>query len=343
MSQYRNTHDDYIAAPTLQLPRGGPMTSLQLATPPPAASADTAFSRVLLGVDFSSASLAAARWATAHVAPRTNALLSHVLPFPEHSGEDDDSDRARLESLRQMKPALIGGLGGFAATLDVANWRSILRIGRPSRWLSIIANDEEVSLLVLGRRANANRLRVGEPNVIEGVSRRTNASVLVVPEGIVQPPEHIVAAVDESRFAPRVLHVAQRLARLHEVSMTVLHVLSPVVGAYERVIRTARQLLGGDRQLRSTDHPPARNALPLRMPSWLAELGQSHGIFERDRTEVRMGDPVREITAAASAGTATLVVVGMRGADDAPRGSLGSVARELLARAPLPVLAVNGK
>ena len=93
------------------------MTSLQLATPPPVrASTDTVFSRVLLGVDFSPASLAAARWATAHVAPRSNALLSHVLPFPEQSGEDDDGDRERAQSLRQLKPALFGGLGGFAAT-----------------------------------------------------------------------------------------------------------------------------------------------------------------------------------------------------------------------------------
>lgn len=319
------------------------MTSLQLATPPPVLTRiDSIFSRVLLGVDFSSASLAAARWATAHVAPRASALLSHVLPFPEPSDEDDDSNSARVASLRQMKPALIGGLGGFAATLDVDNSRSILRIGRPSHWLSIVANDEDVSLLVLGRRADANRVRVGEPNVIERVSRRTSASVLVVPDGVVRSPEHIVAAIDESRFAPRVLHVARRLARLHGVPMTVLHVLSPVVGAYERVIRSARQLLSGDRKLRSPDVPAATNALPLRMPPWLVELEQSHELVGRDRTEVRMGDPAREITAVASPGTATLVVVGMRGADDAPIGSIGSVARELLTRGPLPVLAVNG-
>jgi nucleotide-binding universal stress UspA family protein len=35
-------------------------------------------------------------------------------------------------------------------------------------------------------------------------------------------------------------------------------------------------------------------------------------------------------------------VLGKRGADGAPRGSLGSVARELVARCPAPVLAVEG-
>jgi nucleotide-binding universal stress UspA family protein len=310
------------------------MTSLRLALPPPATTpAETAFSHVLLGIDFGSASLAAARWATRHVAPHAHAVLSHVLPFPDEFAEGDDADPARAEPLRQLRPALAGGLGGFGATLDVASARGILRIGRPSRWLSALANYEGVSLIVLGRRGDANRVRIGEPNVIERASRRTSASVLVVPEGIVQPPTHIVAAVDESRFASMVLRVARHLARLHEI---------PTIGAYERVTRAAGNMVGGDRRLRSADRSSAPNALPLRMAQWLAELVESHHVSGRDRTEVAIGDPAREITSMARADTAPLVVVGMRGADDAPPGSIGSVARELLTRAPVPVLAVNG-
>ena len=54
-----------------------------------------------------------------------------------------------------------------------------------------------------------------------------------------------------------------------------------------------------------------------------------------------MGDPAREIVAAAVARGGGLLVVGKRGADESPVGSLGSVARELLAKSPLPVLAVD--
>ena len=318
------------------------MSNLQLAAVPPLAPPQMTFARVLLGIDFGSASLAAARWATTNIAPKAHALLSHVWPFPNDSEESDGADSTRADSLRDMRPAVAGGLRGFAATLDVMSSRNILRTGRPSRWLSAIANDEDVSLVVFGRRADANRIRIGEPNVIERASRRTSASVLVIPEGVVAPPAHIVAAVDESRFAPRVLRVARHLAHVHDIPMTILHVLSPAVGAYERVIRTARHLLGGDRKIRVVDRPSAPNALPLRMPQWLAELAESHSVHG-DRMEVAMGDPAREITAVAGAGDATLVVVGMRGGDDAPIGSIGSVARELLTRAPLPVLAVNGR
>jgi nucleotide-binding universal stress UspA family protein len=240
-----------------------------------------------------------------------------------------------------MAPAITGGLGGFAATLDVSTAKSIVRFGRPSSSLAAITNDAEASLVVLGRRAAANRIGVGEPNVIERVTRRTGASVLVVPEGTTRAPEHVVAAVDDSPFAPLVLRVAGRLARLHEIPLTVLHVISPVVGAYERVIRTAKQLLV------STDHRsskalPGRARLSPSKSRWLVRLGRAHNVIGRDSTEVAMGDPAREIVRTATERDAALLVVGTRGADETPVGSVGSVARELLARAPVPVLAVGG-
>lgn len=119
-----------------------------------------------------------------------------------------------------MTPAIGGGLGGFAATLDVASARHVVRVGRPSRRLAAATNDTEAALLVLGRRGSANRLRVGEPNVIERVVRRTRASVLVVPEGTTRGPDQMVAAVDESPVTPLVVHLASRLARRHEIPLT---------------------------------------------------------------------------------------------------------------------------
>ena len=51
--------------------------------------------------------------------------------------------------------ALVGGMSGFSATLSVANARHLLRQGRPSHWLSTIANETEVALMVL----DAERVR----------------------------------------------------------------------------------------------------------------------------------------------------------------------------------------
>lgn len=299
------------------------------------------FGRVVLGIDFGPASLGAARWAASNVSIRAESILAHVMPAPEPEAlEGDEVDR--LEAVREMRLGIAGGLGGFAATLPAASTKNLVRFGRPSQWLSAIANDTESSLIVLGRRSDANRTRVGEPNVIERVARRTSASVLVVPERAAPSVERIVAAVDESAFAPRVLAVAKRLARMHEVPFMIVHVLSPAVGAYARAVRASRDAANGDTGSAVAHSVNVPLRLPVRLGRWLAELGRAHNVLGRDRTEVTVGDPVREITAAATPADRTLVVVGMRGADGAPVGSVGSVARELLTRGRMPVLAVNG-
>ena len=319
------------------------MTRAQLATPPPSlsiAAAEMLFSRIILAVDFGSASLGAARWATTHVASGGDAVLMHVVPCDDELGLADGRQDSDDELRRGMAPALTGGLGGFAATLDVATARSIVRFGRPSSCLGAATNDAEASLLVLGRRAAANRIGVGEPNVIERVTRRTSASVLVIPEGITRAPEHVVAAVDQSAFAPAVLRVAARLARLHEIPLTVLHVLSPIAGAYERLIRTAKQLVAATDNKKSKGGSSPARVSPSKA-RWLMNVERGHTVMGRDATEVAVGDPAREIARTATDRDSALVVIGTRGEDGAPVGSIGSVARELLTRAPVPVLAVN--
>jgi nucleotide-binding universal stress UspA family protein len=297
---------------------------------------DASFGRVLFGIDFGPASLAAARWATTNVALRAHALLTHVLP------DDGEPRRRGAERLDQLAPAIRGGLGGFAATLDVATTRVLVRLGRPSHWLSALANEAEAALMVLGRRADANRLRIGEPNVIERAARRTSADVLVVPEGVDAPVGHVIAAVDESAFAKRAVAAARRLARLHEVPLTILHVLAPTVGAYDRVLRGVRRIVGGRQSELPAKQSPIDTTSPIP-PSWLVALGQTYDIvLGRDRAIATVGDAAREITRVAHDVSAPLVVVGIRGSDHAPPGSIGSTARELMMRAPFPVLAANG-
>jgi nucleotide-binding universal stress UspA family protein len=317
---------------------------LQLATPPPSSAAGNAlFPRVLLAIDFGPASLGAARWATTHVTRSPDAVLTHVMPFADGSRLGDTTTAEKHESLRRMTPALVGGLGGFAATLDVAEHRSIVRVGSPSGSLAAIAADAGTTLMVLGRRTDANRIGVGEPNVIERTARRTKSSVLIVPEGTTTPPDHIIAAVDESLFAPHALRVASWLARMHEIPLTVLHVLPPATGTYERALRSPRHVASQSRggKERTRERTAIPGSLAPSMMRWFVQLGRAHRVMGRDTTRVALGDPAREIMRAAVERGPSLVVVGMRGADEAPDGSIGSVARELLTRGPMPVLAVN--
>jgi nucleotide-binding universal stress UspA family protein len=317
---------------------GDAMTATHLAplSLPTFLPARSVFPRVVFGIDFGSASLAAARWAAQHLVPHAEAIVSHVASSDVVPTSEEGLDNET--AARHLMPALSGGLGGFAATLDSQIVSTIVRMGRPSHWLPTITSGVEASLLVLGRRSDANRKSVGEPNVIERVTRRVPCSVLVVPEGVAAPPQSIVAAVDDSPFAARVVRVARRLARAHELPLTLLHVLSPATGTATRV---RRRVLSNQRPVWvSPGESPSIES--VEAVGWLDKLVRSSDSISRERCEIAVGDARHEIISAGVASSGVpLIVAGMRGADGAVSGNIGSVIRELLTRAPVPVLAVN--
>ncbi|MFL5605804.1 MAG: universal stress protein [Gemmatimonadaceae bacterium] len=277
----------------------------------------TPFQRVVVGIDFSPASLAGCRWALTYVAPGVDVLFSHVVPFEESSGEQPDvmKEPSPVGSLRHMAPTLRGGLGGFAATLDVASARTAVRVGRPSYWLDLLAADFDASLVVVGRRQDAKRKRIGEACVVERLARRTRRPVLVVPEGVVDAPRCVIAAIDEGLSAADVLAAGTALATACRVPLIALHVLSPASGAYDRIV-------GGRGRTAAT---PVCNSP--------ADTGGG--------LTLAVGDAAREIVTAGILRGGGVLVVGKRGADDSPVGSLGAVARELLATSPHTVLAID--
>lgn len=277
------------------------------------------FPRVVAAIDFSAASLGAARWGIANLAAGADAIVCHVVPSLLDSSSENSVNGLEPARLNGEPTALLGGLGGFGATLDARSVRSVVRSGRASRWLSELAAESRADLLILGRRSDANRRGIGEPNVLERSARRTEASVLVVPQGTTKPPRHIVAAIDSSAVGHRVLAHADALAQQHACAMTLVHVVSPSTESYDRVRRGSRGRAAASR-LQVPNVP---------MPDKTSNL------------HVLTGDPVREIILHAERDVPALLVIGKRGADGAPAESIGSVARELLMRSSSPVLAIG--
>ena len=109
----------------------------------------------VLGIDFSSASLGAAAWATRHVAPHAKAVAVHVVPLPDRCPYDQLDHAARERAMRLTIPAVRGGLDGFAATLGVEGTGAMVRVGVPSRELAHAAADLDAGLVVLGRSKQA--------------------------------------------------------------------------------------------------------------------------------------------------------------------------------------------
>ncbi|MEO7963968.1 MAG: universal stress protein [Gemmatimonadaceae bacterium] len=298
------------------------------------------FDRIVIGVDFASASLAAGRWATTCVAPHAHVVLVHIAsPHSADFSAEIDS-RSPEAVVRRSAPALVGGLEGFGATLDIGSFSTVVRVGSPSQWLGAIAEPTGATLVVLGRRADSARQRVGEPNVLERVARRTAASVLVVPEGTGGLPDQVLAVLDNSPLSGAVVAAADFVAKLHQIPLIIAHVVPPASGAYRRVLDTARR--NGRRRMRSPhEHIPATEMMSPDATEWCGELVRAHSTARVDRVEIRVGDPVREIVSLSAELGSTLVVAGKRGAHGAPIGSIGSITRTLLTSTPLPVLAID--
>ncbi|HKT81362.1 MAG TPA: universal stress protein [Vicinamibacterales bacterium] len=179
----------------------------------------------------------------------------------------------------------------------------------------------------------ARRLLMG--SVSRGVVRGAERAVLVVRRAPAQI-RNIVLAIDGSPNARRAVRLVARLVPTRDSHVT-------LVQAVELLTPTSRGLMAtgirasislGVKRINAERSDAARKALAAAEKE-LARAGW------RTRTELKNGEPLREVMDAVSAAHADLVVVGARGASGARHLLLGSVAEGVLNRSPVPILLVR--
>jgi nucleotide-binding universal stress UspA family protein len=267
---------------------------------------------VVIGVDFGSASLAAARWTAHHLVPEAELVLVHVVEVPKVPaylrGLAFAADRVTNRATAMMRVALTAlgdALGSVRCAIEV-------RSGRPAEQLHAVAEEHEADLLVLGRSGKHARGVKQLGSTVERVLRRSAIPVLVAGGALAAAPRRILAAVDEGELARDVLEWARRMAARAEPersgAVTALHVTSDALSEY----LGAR---GGD----------------AAAVTWL-KARVSDCSLDAATTEIAVapGDPRRQILVAADAFDSDLIVVGRRGADGAAGTEIGGVARAAL-------------
>jgi nucleotide-binding universal stress UspA family protein len=278
--------------------------------------------RVVVGVDFSPASLAAARWAAHHLVPGAELVLAHVVEVPAmptylrgvaHAA-DRMADRA-TEMMRIALTALADALGSVRCAIEV-------RSGRPAEQLHAVAEEHEADLLVVGRTGRRVRAVKQLGSTIERLLRRSATPVMVAGGPLSAAPRRILAAVDEGDLAIDVLEWAGKMASRAQPecsgTVTALHVTSDMLHPY----------LG-------TRGSEAAAVM------WL-KTRVSECALDAATTEIAVapGDPRVEILAAADAFESDLIVVGRCGADGGADTGIGGVARAALRPAARAVLVV---
>jgi nucleotide-binding universal stress UspA family protein len=142
----------------------------------------------------------------------------------------------------------------------------------------------------------------------------------------------VVFATDLSKASSRAFDAAIQMARVNNARLTIVHVLVPIVPfAPEQSFA-----LSAWRDIEAQTRSWAESQLD-RLAARARKLGVS------PTTRVLEGEAVDAIRRAIRTSHANLLVIGTRGRRGVARLILGSVAQQLIATAPCPVLTVRSR
>ncbi|HEU4629991.1 MAG TPA: universal stress protein [Gemmatimonadaceae bacterium] len=289
--------------------------------------------RVLIAVDFSTRSLAGARWVARHLVPDAEVVLAHVLPVPHAPLFLRGHLRSPQPFVREVAAPMRGSLEGLAEALGAERVRVELRAGEPAEQLADVALTHDVDLVCVGRpRHRGDTVKLGR-NTVDRLLRQTRVPLLQAAGTLEAPPSSILTAVDGGAASASVLRLAWSLAARLEAQLTALHVVDEDVRAYVRAMEAAAGL--------AENAPVAERALWNAAAEWLAHSLEEAGARSgRCHAMVGQGDPGQAVLSAARQSGADLIVIGRSGHDALSASTVGSTTRLVLRAATCPVLVV---
>lgn len=286
--------------------------------------------KVVVGIDFSDASIAAARWTAQWFAPDAELVLVHALEMPQPPSFLRPMLADPENVLRHARAAALERLRELGHTLPSARKRVEVREGRATERIAEAAAETGADLVVVGEHGHRHGLRDALGSTAERLVHVSPAPVLLARGQADNEPRRVLVPVDESEMGDRVLEWARVLGERFGAEVMAFHVLNARLLWQLRLIssETKWRELGEDMQRGAVD--------------WLGERVRAAG-FPPDAVETRVafGDPSHEILAAAARYGADLIVLGSHGAGALERVLIGSITRAVMRGASCPVLVVT--
>ena len=211
--------------------------------------------RVVVGVDFDSASLAVASWAGRHFATTAELTLLHVtpdLPAPNVARIRPSSPRVRGRVPEERARTLRGALHGLASVAGGAHIRVEVRAGDPATELAAYADSVDADLIITGPTATSHLFPRHEVATTARLLRRTGRPVLIARDVHTSIASTVLAVVDNDGDAPSVLAAAHLVAQPRNGRIAALHVTNDASAV------SADRVEGW---LRAADIPPHRSTV----------------------------------------------------------------------------------
>lgn len=288
--------------------------------------------RIVVGIDFSAPSIAAAKWVAryftgAHVTlvhavfvPQPPRFLRGRLPAAELLIDSvEEGATTRLEQLRSL-------LGSAQVDIDV-------RVGRPTDQLASAAREYAADLMVVGRHGEREGVWRHLGSTAERLVRVSPAPVLLAPGLHDRRPSRILVAIDDSDATPRVMAAASTLADRFGAHVTALHVVSSAVLSHVLSMAAA----SGQDEMTPAE---VQDEFRLDTDRWIQGLIDAGVPPLHADSEVAFGTSGQEILSAAERLGSDLIVIGSRGAGAVRRTLLGSTVSAVVREAACPVFVV---
>lgn len=290
--------------------------------------------RVVVGVDFSEPSQAAARWTAAHFAPGAEVVLVHVVDVPEPPsflrGRFPPRERlvetARAGADRRLRELSLG-LGAGRIWLEIREGDAVQELER-------VATEYAADVIVVG----AHGMRPGPWSAVgstaDQIARRSPVPVLLAQGRLDAPPRQLLVGLDDASIAQGVLGWARLVAQRAGARVTALHVLSAPL--LESLLTLAAVTSGTP----TPTIPALESGHREDADRWARRLVEGGLDPATASSEIAFGDPAPELLAAAARIGADLILVGRHGAGGERPALLGSVTAGVLRGAVCPVLVV---
>jgi nucleotide-binding universal stress UspA family protein len=305
--------------------------------------------KIIIGIDFSDASLAGARWVADHLGAKAELLLVHVVPLPRPPIYLHEHIGSTIDQRSTLVPRLYTALRGFADLLGHDRVRVGIRTGVPWSAIARVADEVKADLICVGRgnkRQGSSRFGATTPQRLLGVS---GVPVLVIPQGVVAKPSRVLAALSGRPGGERVVSAAKWLASKWDSPLDAIHVVEADVRQNARIstgvsttylIGTKSADAGRSIGIDALDD----SALRTLARQWVASTISGAGATAVDEPSIRIGDAGQElITTARDEPGPTMIVMGRVGESFAvpplrAQYRCGSTTRMVLWAAPGPVL-----
>lgn len=291
--------------------------------------------KIVVGLDFSAPSIAAARWVSSQFAPEAELILAHVIDLgqpPPFVSESRPPDEVIETGARRYGEDRLQDVATFLSDRAI---RTDVRVGRPHAVLREIAEEVGADLIVVGPHGDRPHSWMPLGTTAERLVRTSRVPVLVAKEPRSFSPREILVPVDDISITPTLLEWAKDLAESFDASITLLHVISNAEYSHVASVAFAEEARGDGEAEEAIEHELRDEGI-----RWLEEIARTGIKRERVSAAVTFGKPGDAVVQMATTMGADLIVLGRRGRGQVLPALLGSTVRAVLNGAACPVLVV---